>query len=193
MTAMSFLREGIRNLKTVGTITRSSAYLCRQMISYIDFNEAEVIVELGAGDGVITRHILAKMRPDARLFVFEVNDHFCKILREIDDDRLMVIEDSAENLDVHLLKNGFTRVDHIISAIPFVVVPEDITYGILGQCKSQLKTGGKFIQVNYSLLKKKMYEKVFGNVRVGFVPFNLPPAFILVSEISVPVAQPQAG
>lgn len=189
---MSFLREGIRNIKTVGTITRSSPYLCKQMIRHVNFDRARVLVELGAGDGVITRHILNQMDSDCKLFVFEVNDHFCKILRTIDDKRLIVIEDSAENLDKHLQKHGFTEVDHIISAIPFVVVPDNVSYGILGQCKSLLKHGGKFIQVNYSLLKKRMYIRVFGNVTVGFVPFNFPPAFILVSEIGVPAIHAEA-
>lgn len=182
---MGFLKQGLKNLKTVGTITRSSGFLCRELIRHVDFTNAGVLVELGAGDGVITHYILDSMSPDTKLFAFEVNEEFCKKLRSIGDPRLIVVEDSAEHLFEHLAEHGIEKVDSIISAIPFVVIPPDVTHDILESCKRVLKHGGKFIQVHYSLIKKKMYEKVFGNVRVDFVPFNLPPAFVLVSEMGL--------
>jgi phospholipid N-methyltransferase len=182
---MGFLKEGLRNIKTVGTLTRSSNFLCKEMIRHVDFAKADVIIELGAGDGVITRHILGNMHPDAKLFAFEVNSEFCKKLRGINDPRLIVIEESAEHLHRHLEEHGIEKVDGILSAIPFVVIPPDVTNGILDNCKRVLKNGGKFIQVHYSLIKKKMYEKAFGNVSVDFVPLNLPPAFVLVSVMGL--------
>jgi phospholipid N-methyltransferase len=151
------------------------------MIKHVDFKNAEVIVELGAGDGVITAHILGGMNKDSTLFAFEVNPSFCEKLRKINDDRLYVIEDSAENLMHHLEEHNVHKIDYFISAIPFVVIPQNTAYSIVGLCRDVLKEGGKFIQVHYSLLTKKMYAKVFGNVDVNFVPFNLPPAFVLVS------------
>ena len=73
MNNISFFRESIRNIKTVGTITRSSKFLCKGMVKHVDFDNAKTIVELGAGDGVITKHILRSMRKDAILLCFEVN------------------------------------------------------------------------------------------------------------------------
>jgi hypothetical protein len=32
------------------------------------------------------------------------------------------------------------------------------------------------------LLTKKFYQTIFGNVDISFVPLNIPPAFVLVSE-----------
>ena len=178
---MSFFSEGIKNMKTIGSITPSSKHLCKGAIKHVEFDQAEFLVELGAGDGVITKFILASMRPESKLMVFEVNKVFCNQLRAIKDSRLIVVEDSAQKIDIYLKLNNFPRVDDIISAIPFVVVPEKEAFSIVEACKSVLKTGGKFIQVHYSLVAKKMYKKVFGNVDVNFVPLNLPPAFILVS------------
>ena len=102
MKSIEFLREGLRNLKTVGTVTRSSKHLCKGMIKHVDFQHARLIVELGAGDGVITKHILRNMHPDARLMAFEVHPKFCESLRRIRDKRLIVVEDSAEKLDEYL-------------------------------------------------------------------------------------------
>lgn len=182
MGTIEFFKESIRNLKTVGTFTRSSKFLCQGMIKHVDFKNAKVIVELGAGDGVITKHILKKMSPDAKLMIFEVNANFTSQLNAINDDRLIVVQDSAEHLGKYLDENKLGTVDFIISAIPFVIVPKDIANKIIETCKEYLRPGGLFVQVHYSLIAKKLYEVAFGNVDIHFVPLNIPPAFVLVSQ-----------
>ncbi len=182
MGTIEFFKESIKNLRTVGTLTRSSKSLCKAMIKHVDFKTANVIVELGAGDGVITKHILKKMKKDAKLLSFEVNAEFCKQLRAINDPRLVVVEDSAEYLERYMKENNWSEIDAVISAIPFVALPDELGLMIIGECKRFLKKGGLFIQVHYSLLAKKLYQKVFGNVDVNFAPLNIPPAFVLVSE-----------
>jgi len=152
------------------------------MIKPVNFERATLIVELGAGDGVITKHILKKMRPDAKLVVFEVNPQFCEKVRSIKDDRMVVIEDSAENLTEHLAKLSLPKADFIVSAIPFVALSKELTITIVKTCFDNLVKGGLFIQMQYSLLLKKTYERIFGNVKIDFVPVNVPPAFVLVSR-----------
>ena len=136
MKKIDFFKESIKNLKTVGTITRSSKYLCRGMIKPVDFDKAKVIVELGAGDGVITEHILKNMTKDCTLLAFEVNKKFCDQIRQIKDDRLIVIEDSAEKLGEYLEKYDLGEADYIISAIPFVAFPEELAKSIIKTCIS---------------------------------------------------------
>jgi len=182
MNNIDFLKESIKNLKTIGTLTPSSKFLCKGMVKHVDFDKAQLIVELGAGDGVITKHILENMRSDARLLVFEVNENFCNLLREIEDDRMILVEDSAENLAIHLKKAGASHIDYIVSAIPFVVLPDELSYSIVKECKKYLRKGGLFIQLHYSLLARKMYKAIFGNVDINIVPLNIPPAFVLVCE-----------
>ncbi len=182
MKTIEFLREGLRNLKTVGTVARSSRHLCKGMIKHVNFNDARLIVELGAGDGVITKHILRQMHPDARLLAFEVHPRFCQSLRRIKDKRLIVVEDSAEKLDKYLEQIGASEIDFVISAIPFVALPKELGYSIVGECHKHLRQSGLYIQVHYSLLVRHIYEDIFGNVDINFVPLNVPPAFVLVSQ-----------
>lgn len=179
---IQFFRESIKNIKTTGSVTHSSKFLCRGMIKPVDFEKATLIVELGAGDGVITKHILKKMRPDAKLIVFEVNSKFCDKIRKIEDDRMIIIEDSAENLTDHLKRLSLPKVDFIVSAIPFVALSKEITNAIVRTCYENLVKGGLFIQMQYSLVLKKTYERIFGNVKIDFIPVNVPPAFVLVSR-----------
>lgn len=182
MKKIDFFKESIKNLKTVGTLTRSSKYLCKGMIKPVDFDNADVIIELGAGDGVITEHILRHMKKDSVLLAFEVNKKFCDQMRKIQDDRLIIIEDSAEKLGEYLEKHNLGKADYIISAIPFVAFPDDLAKSIIRTCKEHMKNNALFIQVHYSLLAKKFYQSIFGNVDVSWVPLNIPPAFVLVSE-----------
>ena len=179
MNRFKFFKEGIRNLKTVGTVTRSSRYLCDKIINHSKIHQAKVIVELGAGDGVLTKHILGRMPEDCKLITFEINDFFIDTLEAIDDDRLVVAADSAENIQKYLDQEGLDHVDIIYSAIPFSVFPKPLARSIVTTSKSVLSLEGEYLQIHYSLMEKKLYESVFGNVEVFFQPLNIPPAFIL--------------
>ncbi len=179
---IEFFKESIKNLKTVGTVTRSSKFVCKEMISHVDFSTAKTIVEIGAGDGVITHHILDALQGDTQLVSFEVNEYFCKILEQIEHPNFNLVQDSAEKIEEYLTKLNLGKADYIVSAVPFVAFPDDLALRIVETCAAQLKPGGLFIQLHYSLLTKKLYEGVFGNVDVNFVAINLPPAFVLVSE-----------
>lgn len=181
MKRLDFLLEGIKNIKTTGTFTRSSRHLCRSIIKEINFNEATYIVELGAGDGVITRHLLDKMKQNATLFAFEIHPPFLEILKQIDDPRLVIIEENALHIQKILSNKGVTEIDCIISGLPFVNFPEKMALDIISACKNVLKNRGTYIQFHYSLLAKKLYEKIFGNVKISLQVLNFPPAFIFKS------------
>lgn len=179
MNRFKFFKEGIRNLKTVGTVTRSSRYLCDKIINHSKIHQARAIIELGAGDGVLTKHILDRMPADCKLITFEINDFFIDSLEAIDDDRLVVAADSADNIHQYLDQEKIDQVDIIYSAIPFSVLPKELARSIVTKSKSVLVDEGEYLQIHYSLMEKKLYESVFGNVEVFFQPINIPPAFIL--------------
>lgn len=179
MSTLSFLREGLKNLRTTGTITRSSPALCRAAIAGIDFREAKVIVELGAGDGVITKHILKRLEPDAMVLAFEVAPDLCDDMRAIGDPRLIVVQDSAENIQQHLDAHALGPVDAVVSALPFTILPAAVGKRIIAAARDCLKPGGHYKQVHYSLKTRDYYREAFGNVSTRWVPWNLPPAFVL--------------
>jgi phospholipid N-methyltransferase len=67
-------------------------------------------------------------------------------------------------------------------SLPYVTFPEDLALSIIRTSKEHMKDKALYIQVHYSLLTKKFYQNIFGNVDISFVPLNIPPAFVLVSE-----------
>jgi phospholipid N-methyltransferase len=173
-----FLIEAIKNWKQSGTITQSSPSLCKAMVEHLDSTKDRFVVEFGAGDGVITKYILEKLHPEGKLFSFEINDALFDQLKEINDPRLIPIYDSAENLGKYLDEAGVSEIDSVISAIPFVVLPTELTISILEEAKKYLKTGSLFVQFNYSKILKVLYKSIFHNYTTKYVLRNTPPAFV---------------
>jgi phosphatidylethanolamine/phosphatidyl-N-methylethanolamine N-methyltransferase len=175
----TFLKEFFKEKKTVGAIAPSSKILVKSMLSKLDVENAKVIVEYGPGTGPFTTEVLKRMAPDAKLLVFETQESFCEILKEkIQDDRLEIINDSAEKIGEYLHKFGFEDADIIISSLPFTVIPNPAKTNILNNTVKFLNRKGIFTQYQYSLNAHKLLKARFKNVKVKFSPFNLPPAFV---------------
>ncbi|MFT5601347.1 MAG: phosphatidylethanolamine/phosphatidyl-N-methylethanolamine N-methyltransferase [Flavobacteriales bacterium] len=174
-----FLREFIRERKTVGALYPSSKFLMKNMVKHVDFSKAKVIAELGPGNGVFTKGILERMAPDAKLFTFELNEKFCQYMEgNIKDDRMVLLNQSAEDLGKVLKEHGFEKADYIVSALPLMVIPKEMKTNVLKACTDSLSPDGHFIQFQYSLNAKKLLQETFSEVKVHFTAANIPPAFV---------------
>lgn len=174
-----FLKQFWQEKKMVGSMIPSSRYLAKKMLQNVNFKKARVLVELGPGTGVFTRKILEQMHEDAKLFVFELNDQFYQNLQEeIQDDRLVLIHDSAEHIQKYLNDAGFIHADYVISSLPLTNFPKKLKESILKTVHHCLKNEGCYIQFAYSLISKKVLETQFDEMDISFTPLNFPPAFI---------------
>jgi len=175
----NFLGEFIKERRVVGAISPSSKFLMKKMVAPIDFQKADVIVELGPGNGVFTKGLLERMKQTTKLFSFELNTPFYEhINATIDDKRLTLINDTAEKIDEYLEQHGVGKVDYIVSSLPFTVIPKEIKLPILDKCVNQLKEDGMFIQFQYSLNAKKLLGSKFSKIKIDFSALNFPPAFV---------------
>jgi len=174
-----FLKEFFKERKQTGAVAPSSKYLMRHMLKPIDFNKAKVIIELGPGNGVFTKGLLGKMAPDALLFSFELNTSFYEFMKTtIQDKRLILVNDSAEKMEEHILLHNFTKADYIVSSLPLAVIPDEIKNSIIEISQKILSDEGNYIQFQYSLNAKKLLEKNFKKVKINFTAINIPPAFV---------------
>ncbi len=174
----SSLENLIDKWRTRGAIAPSSIFLVSKMIAKIDYSSDLELLQLGFGQGVFTKEILKKMTLASRLTIFEV-DANCRQFK-IDDPRINYIEDSAENITKYFAEKKF---DHIISTLPFGSLPNKISTNIFEQIKKHLKTGGKFLQFQYSLVSKKDIYNLFDQEpEIDFELLNLPPAFIYETQ-----------
>jgi phospholipid N-methyltransferase len=176
---IKFFKEAIKTLKTSGTVMPSSRFLAKKMLQNINFSTTDLIVELGPGNGAITKVILKKLHPKAKLVCFEINDNFYEYLSELKHPQLIVIKASAENIVIELQKLGFSKANYIISSLPLTIIPEDVTNVILKQSHKVLHPDGTFTQYQYSLTYFKKLKSVFKDtISLKFEFLNFPPAFI---------------
>jgi len=175
----SFFQLFLKEKKMIGSISPSSNYLAEKMLENIDFNNCNTIVEIGPGTGVFTKKIIEKLSPHSKFIVFELNTLFFEQLQlEIKDERVFIINDSAENLSKHLTSMGFENTDYIISSLPLSNFPLRFIVKLLKQFNSILNKSGKYVQFQYSLGAKEIIERSFSKVDISFTPLNLPPAFV---------------
>lgn len=191
MNKLELFVEAIKSIKTVGTVTFSSKYLVEKMTEPIDFSSAKCIVELGAGNGCITKQLLQKMRPDAKLISFEINSKFIDLLKaEISDKRLVLIHDSAEYIKKYVQAEGFESADYVVSSIPLVWLSDDLNERIINNIQTILKPSGLFLQLSYTITTYKKFNHQFPKIQFKFTPLNLPPAFVFVCKKEINTTTP---
>ena len=116
----------------------------------------KVILEVGPGTGPITTELVRHMKSDDRLVLCEINPDFCAYLekRFNTEPELLRVRHQVEILcrSAHDLP-GSAVYDHIISAVPFVSLPVELTRQILSTYKRILKKGGTFTFIEYAFLR----------------------------------------
>ena len=181
MEISNFIKQYIKNPRTVGAIAPSSEKLAYKMVEDINFLNASCIVEYGPGTGVFTEKILNKKKDSTIFIAVEYNRDFYKILKEkfIDETNFILINGSAENLKEYLNRYNVDKVDYIVSGLPFASLPDIMSRRILRVTKEILKGKGQFITFQYSLFKMKLFRMYFGKIKRKKVFLNLPPAYVL--------------
>lgn len=171
----------LKNPGRVGSVAASSPFLAKEITKRADFSQAKCVVEFGSGTGSITKNILKALPSNCLLLCFEVEPEFAKKLKnEIRDPRVKIICDSAENIGKYLRQLKIEKVDYVISTIPLTTLPYRIMKEILKLSFQYLRSGGKYIQVQYSLLGRRYLRMFFPEMDINFVFLNLPPAFVYV-------------
>ncbi|MBI2557729.1 methyltransferase domain-containing protein [Candidatus Woesearchaeota archaeon] len=177
--SLLLLSNFIKKPKEVGAVAPSSKFLTKGIIEDIDFKASRNIVELGPGLGTFTKAILKKSGPYTRVFCFEVNGKFCDYLRKnVIDERLTIINASAEDLNKNIRKSKVKNVDYVVSGLPFLNFSTSKKKRILQEIRDSLNDGGKFVLFQYTNGLRELLESYFGSVERKFVPLNVPPAFI---------------
>lgn len=174
-----FWQQFLKSRKEIGSVTPSSRFLTKRMMSKIDFSEAKVILELGPGTGVFTSEIINRMRPDCQLIVVELNKPMFDLLEQkFRDPRVSLVHGSATDIQKILETHGHNKVDVVVSSLPLSVMPDNISEEILKASSFALKPKGKYVQFMYSLLLKKKLNRHFPGLKQSYVLLNLPPAFV---------------
>ncbi len=179
---VKFLFEYIKHPKTVGAVAPSSEYLAEKMLRNIDFEHCSVVAEYGVGTGIFTAEVIRHKKKCTKFLVIERNERFYRILRRkfAKCRNVYVIHGNAQNLEKYMQKCGVYKVDCIISGLPFASLPHDISDRVLAETRKIIaESSGKFITFQYTLFKRKLFERFFDIYDISVAFRNLPPAFVL--------------
>lgn len=184
-----FLKRLIRNPRSLGAIVPSSKQLARFICNHIHYNEADYLVEIGAGTGRFTRALLQFGVPASHLIVIELDPELVQYLRA-NFPTVTVIQGDATSLASLLPLEAKGRIRTIISGIPMVNLPKKIQKGIMDACFDVLTEEGSVLQFTYGFISP-ISVKGFGlyGKKLGRVMQNIPPATIWRYS-RVPFSQP---
>jgi phospholipid N-methyltransferase len=176
-----FFKRFLQKPFQVASIIPSSRALVERVSDKIDFEKARVIAEYGPGEGVHTREIARRMRPDAQLLIFELDAAFSRDLQRqfADDPRVHVYHRDASALPDELQRLGIASCDYILSGIPFSILNIEKKRALLRKTHDALSEGGAFIiyQVTNEL---KQHATLFAGADSEYCLQNIPPMFITV-------------
>lgn len=169
-TAIAF----VKNIRTTGAISQTSKRTEEEITRHINM-ETRVVVEFGMGHGNITEKILSKLPQHAKLYAFEVNSDFCEVVQDkIKDDRLIIVNDSAENIRNYV--KG--PINNLISSMPLTMFSEVMTEAIFTRSFDLLAIDGCFSQILYNKQSSSKFDQYFHQIDMKGVGIVIPPQFV---------------
>jgi phosphatidylethanolamine/phosphatidyl-N-methylethanolamine N-methyltransferase len=184
---LKFLQGFIKNPMKVGAISPSSTELALKMIEDVEPDKENAVVEIGCGTGAITNFI-ENIVHDRKAFIgIEIDKEFVKNL-EKDYPKLQFVCDDACRTGQILKENSIGKVSYIISGLPFVVLPKEVSKGILHEVDKLMNHGCLFRTFQYAhgyhlppaVRFREELDKKYGKCeRSDLIMRNVPPVYTL--------------
>ncbi|TLF46057.1 methyltransferase type 12 [Halomonas urmiana] len=170
-----FVQEFLKHPLQIGSIIPSSRYLERRIVAASGIASANIVVELGAGTGGVTRAILRAMPQQAKLLSMEINPHFHTLLKNIEDDRLIAHLGSADDLKEVVSLYDLDAPNVVISGIPFSTMSRSAGSQILEAVSSLLVPDGRFVAYQVSNRVAALCQPFLGSGKTTTEFLNIPP------------------
>ncbi len=176
----AFSKEAIKSLKQTGALTATSRYSVEKMLAKIDFSQDLTIVELGVGNGAVTKAIMEHLGPNSRLIALEINENMYRLALNAlrPDHRVQIAHHSAFELSDLLKSLGIDKVDVIVSTLPLTMFKKENNDRLMAQIRAHLKPNGQYIQIQYSPIKYPLIKRYFPKVKIQVALANFPPALL---------------
>ena len=202
----TFASEVLANFYTVAAVLPSSIHLASAMVEPLPLSRALVAIELGAGTGAVTRHLLNELPDNATLLAFEINPRFVSYLhKHFDDPRLVLINESVENVGPVLRRHSYQHVDVVVSSLGLGFMSEPTRRRIFDGLLPFLRPHTVLTQYQYihslqfsngrlrRLSLQPLLNDYFGSVRSRIIWRNFPPAYVYTCHRKNTVLKPNSA
>ena len=193
-----FIKRFILSPSTVGSLLPSSHSLASNMTKRAPQTPSLRYLEVGAGSGAVTKHLLKKLRPSDHLDIIEYDADFCALLHKKFHAHPKVTIHQASILDFE-----GEKYDVLISSLPLNAFSPALVAQILSKLQSLAKKGGHLSYFEYMGLGKLKQAVLRGEKRSAFkatldlkrqfarnfcresdkIWFNFPPARVLHCQL----------
>jgi phosphatidylethanolamine/phosphatidyl-N-methylethanolamine N-methyltransferase len=164
----------VKNPLDVASVCPSSHALTSLIANRPTVRNAEIVVDLGPGNGETSRALLRQMKSGSTLLAIEQNRQLAESLRRIQDDRLIALNDDAKNLGRLVKQYRLNRPDVIVSGIPFSSLDPEEANRIVRTIYEALGPGGQFIAYQLRSTVDKHACQYFSGPQVTWVWRNIP-------------------
>jgi phosphatidylethanolamine/phosphatidyl-N-methylethanolamine N-methyltransferase len=172
-----FFRRWMANPLQMGSIVPSSPALCKRIVAQTRYADDEIVVELGAGTGVISRALIESGLPPERLSVVEIvpdmADHLRAALPGVN-----VVQGDARRLPALIPQDLHGRIGTVVVGIPLVLLPFAEQKRFIDAIEA-VAPGRGFILYSYCVTSPLPWKKHgLTPKREAWTPLNFPPASV---------------
>lgn len=168
----NFLKNPLRNASVIPSSRHASAAI----VSGINWDAIQTVVELGPGNGTFTREILSRCKPGTKVILIELEESYVTLLKDKFGAKVNAFHDSAQRMNEILGEKGINHADLIVSSLPFL--EKKISREIFTAILEQTSKGAMFRFFTYMPPVMKWFYKGMPLHRVIFVWKNIPPMWI---------------
>jgi phospholipid N-methyltransferase len=184
-TSSTFLKEFAQAPSHVGSICPSSRALTAALIQASPLNQPGLIIDLGAGSGIVSEELIKAGIEPERLLAIEISPGFAEVFARRCPGVPLFIEDARS---LSLILNRLDRqrpISSIISSLPLRIMPSDLVREIMAELKQVLAVrGGSLIQYTYAWwMRYPLAQYGFKPSARRIVLKNIPPARVESYEV----------
>ena len=176
--SLLFMGKFFKHGRKIGSVWPSSKSLSLATLNQVDWQQAKIIVELGAGTGPITSAIIDRLQPHTTLLAIERDHDFARVLQKrfAEHTNVEIIHGDVREIDSILKARKIENVDYFISGLATPSLPLGVQKRMFVAVRKYLAPHGVFSNITeVPLWYRRYYKGLFTNVKFQFVPINIPP------------------
>ena len=179
MTSIHFARTWLRNPRSTGAVVPSSESLAIALVAALPDDDYDLVVELGTGEGSVTRHLVDRFGGD-RVFGVELDSGLAMLARAQAPEATVVVGDACR-LSKLLRRSTAKGKTAVVSCLPLITMPR-ARRRVLRAVHSVIAPDGHLVQFTYAPWQPYPAKecRFFGlaGARADRVLRNVPPACV---------------